>query len=471
MRGDCEAKSLIFASLLAGRKIPFTLRASFHHLWVDYQGRPPRPGETSDLAYLQGKEGRLALTLPHAVDLRDFLSVQRQLLWEEMPPFRRSTWLVGLLWLALVVLVRIVRLPRGECASHWRPSRSSFAVQSLLAFSLLLLALVLLPPGTRGAPARWTLLDLREAGACCALTGAFLVWLFSWHLRRRPLTVSIAEDGLLALSLRSVFPRRRALSLEDLRHLQLDPTSDPSRPWRVSAVGRDGRRLALLDYFSELEARQALRGLGLQTGRPLVIRLEGVETVIPPEEIGRPLRARGLLTHDLPPRPKTLDLVVETEEGRWTLRYPHLPRGVRWLLLLGALLPAGVFALLCWLVGEFTESRSLWLTWVLGGAFLSMTVFLVIALKEEMLARLGEARVEIADGLLRYHDPNRRVTELPIDTLETIELGRRDGSPTLLLTSPDQLLHLPGLCTEEEREWVKGVIEKAVLEAGAEVAV
>jgi hypothetical protein len=466
MRGDCEAKALILASLLAGRKIPFTIRASFHHLWVDYEGRPARPGEAAGLAYLQGKGGRLGLALPRAVEWRDFLTVQRRLLWEEMPLFRRATWLVGLVWLALLIPARRVRLPRGDFASQWRPSRTGFVVRSLLVSSLLLLGLLSLPAGTQGLPRKWILADVFEAEGLCAVSGAFLVWLLSWHWLRRPLSVSVADGRVVARSLRGARPREHELAVVDIHHLLLDTSADPARPWRISAVGRDGRRRALLDYRWELTARQTLRALGAQAGLPLVVRVEGVETSFSVDEIGLPLRARQRAPRDPSPRPKALDLVLEAEQGRWTLRYPRLTRGVRWTLLSFVLLPAALFGVICWLLYEFTDSRLLWLAWALAGAFLSMITFVVIALRDEMIARLGEARVEIAEGQLRFHRPDRRVEALPLDTIETIELGRQGSAPTIAITSPDRLLHVPGLCTEEEREWVREVIEGAVVGAG-----
>lgn len=69
-QGDCESKTVVLASLLAGKGIAFEVRASLSHIWVDYPGRRPRPGESKDSAYLEGKPGRLGLHWPQRVDLR-----------------------------------------------------------------------------------------------------------------------------------------------------------------------------------------------------------------------------------------------------------------------------------------------------------------------------------------------------------------------------------------------------------------
>jgi hypothetical protein len=200
----------------------------------------------------------------------------------------------------------------------------------------------------------------------------------------------------------------------------------------------------------------------------LVVHVEEAETTIAPTEIGRSLRERlGMLPREEPPpHPHALDLVVEAGDGGWRLRYPRVARGVRWMLLAFALLPAGLFALTSWVVSEYGESRLLWMAWVLAAALLSMAVYIVIVLREEMVARLGEAKLEIAEGLLRFHRPDRRVEQMPLDAIESVELGRQGSAPSIAIVSPERILHLVGLGAEEEREWVRDLLEAAILEAG-----
>jgi len=392
--------------------------------------------------------------------------VEKQLLWEEMPPFRRAVWLLGLLWAVLAVLGRSAAVPHGDFRSRWRPSRVGYLVRSLLVASLLLLALLVTPVGARLLK-RWTMYDLVEAGAFCLVLGAFLVWLSSWHLLRRPVSVRVETGILTAYAVCGPGRKRRELDVSDLRHLQLDATDVPERPWRISAVSRDGRTVPLLDYRDEIEARRALRSLGTGVGRAIAARVEGVETVIPAEAIGLSLRARlgGLPAPELPPRPKGLDLVTESAEGRWTLRYPRVERRVRWLLLGLALLPAVLFALTCWMLDVHSLLRLAWLAWILAGGLLAMVVYVLIALKEEVVARLGEARLELTNGELRFHRPDGRVEEVRLDSIENVELGRRGATPTIAVISPDRIIHVAGLATEEERSWVRATVEAAILKA------
>jgi len=167
----------------------------------------------------------------------------------------------------------------------------------------------------------------------------------------------------------------------------------------------------------------------------------------------------------LPPRPQALDLMIETGGGSWVLRYPRVTRGVRWMLLAFALLPAGLFAFACWLVWDFTASQVLWWAWRVSGAFLCLIAFMVIVLKDEMVARLGEAKVGIEDGRLRFHHPGGKIEQADLATIESVEFGRGETTPTLAIVSPDRVIHIAGLCTEEERAWVRDTVETAILTA------
>ncbi len=40
-RGDCESRAVVLASVLAAKGIPYELRMSFDHIWVDYPGKVP----------------------------------------------------------------------------------------------------------------------------------------------------------------------------------------------------------------------------------------------------------------------------------------------------------------------------------------------------------------------------------------------------------------------------------------------
>jgi hypothetical protein len=126
--GDCQARALVFASVLAAKGIPYQLRASIDHMWVEYAGkqattlenaaktlwsrtgneraeqpalaRPPATpaGARELMTPLRG----LALRLP-AIDLAESLRLEKEYFWDPAPTGHKLAGAGGLLliWLGL----------------------------------------------------------------------------------------------------------------------------------------------------------------------------------------------------------------------------------------------------------------------------------------------------------------------------------------------------------------------------------
>jgi len=466
LKGDCESKTLLFASLLAGRHLPFEIRASFNHIWVDYPGRPPHPGERAQLAYLQGAGGRLAFRWPAATDWRTCYRVQKQMLWEDMPPFRKLTWLAGLLWVLLAATALVAPLPRAEYPSRWRPSLRLY-LRPLLAvlFAQVLASAFLLGLGDWPLRRAWVSVFPEVTAAALAL--AWLVaWLLLRFLPRRLAGLDLEDAALLVSRARAGLRARCLLPLPDVRHLELLAPRSREAPWTISAVLRTGRREPLLHYRREVEARAVLAQLGRRLALPLLVLAERTETPIPAEEIGLPLSARrGLPAAPPPPRPDDLDLLEETLEDRWTLSYPRTSRALRWVLLLLVLLPTAVFALLSSALRQYLHWPLAWVCWGLAAALLCATIYLLIVVREEMVARLSSARLEIAEGEVRFYRPDGKLERLPVASVETVELGRADGSPSVAVVTPQHVLHVRDLFTLDERPWVRATLTAAIVSA------
>ncbi len=103
-RGDCEAQAVVLASVLAARGVPFSFRASFSHLWVDYPGKPREAGETAAEALMQNVDGRYRFRWPSLPRLREHWRAQVDLLWTPLHPVRKMLLLVG--WPLLLVARR-----------------------------------------------------------------------------------------------------------------------------------------------------------------------------------------------------------------------------------------------------------------------------------------------------------------------------------------------------------------------------
>jgi hypothetical protein len=112
-RGDCEAQAVLTASLLAARGIPYQLRASFSHIWVDYPGRGEIPGESQAEAVMQQVDGRYRFNWPRTPRLVAHLRTQKGLLWDGLAPWRKGLLLIG--WPVMAVgLPRLRRRGGGR---------------------------------------------------------------------------------------------------------------------------------------------------------------------------------------------------------------------------------------------------------------------------------------------------------------------------------------------------------------------
>jgi hypothetical protein len=101
-RGDCESRAVVLASLLQAREIPYRLQASPVHIWVDYPGKQPNPDENPEIAMMRREDGRYRFRLPDLVRVRDDLRLQKEALWDVMPPSGNLLLLGG--WAALLAL-------------------------------------------------------------------------------------------------------------------------------------------------------------------------------------------------------------------------------------------------------------------------------------------------------------------------------------------------------------------------------
>jgi hypothetical protein len=115
--GDCQGRAVVFASVLAAKGIPYQLRASVDHMWVDYRGKranaleneaktlwarsaAPRqaPAPASQPAPPQAPAqpaGGLAFRWP-AVDLADSFRIEREYFWDAAPFERKLLLCLGL---------------------------------------------------------------------------------------------------------------------------------------------------------------------------------------------------------------------------------------------------------------------------------------------------------------------------------------------------------------------------------------
>ena len=101
-RGDCESQAMLLASILKAKGIPYQLRMSFDHIWVDYPGKRPNAIENDSLVLAERKGGRFVFHWPRQFHLRQAISDQLATYWTPMPGVRQGLLLGGVLLIPLL---------------------------------------------------------------------------------------------------------------------------------------------------------------------------------------------------------------------------------------------------------------------------------------------------------------------------------------------------------------------------------
>jgi len=119
-KGDCESRAMVFASILSKKNIPYNLKASLVHIWVEYPDKKPSTLENDDVSYIGKVDGKYRVKLPDLSQWRNYISDEKEMLWDVMPTYRKvimlSGWAVILfsgcfLFVRLVLKGREVRFP------------------------------------------------------------------------------------------------------------------------------------------------------------------------------------------------------------------------------------------------------------------------------------------------------------------------------------------------------------------------
>jgi len=464
--GDCEAKTILLASLLAGKSIPYEIRASFNHIWVDYPGRPERPGESRGLAYLEGQPGALCFHAPDQMDLGTFLRVQRNQLWDAMPLARKTIWLLGLVWLLLGGVLAGGPRFSGDLISQWRVSKTAYIGRAAY-LSLLFLVLILVIPALRAerTPMDWTFADLYEVFALAVLSSVFVAWL---EVLRPHYSVSFSSRmHLIRSSSLGIWRGRRELNADEIGHFELIAPRSGVRAWELRAALRTGELVPLLRHSREPAARAASRSLGSRFSRPICVRSDGCDYWTAPDEIGLTLREKiaNRPAQDSTPQPENCYIRASEYDHHWYIGYPETePKAVR-ILLAMATAAAGAALFASVLLALLNRSLIVWFLWTIAVLLLGMTVYAAMALREEILAWLAGVHIDVGDGQLTYHRADGKVESVPLHHIEAIELARHGEVPALAIVTPERVIHPRLYCMLKHREWVRQIIEHAVAQS------
>jgi hypothetical protein len=101
---DCQGRAIVFASILEAKGIPYTLRASLDHIWVEYESKQENVGENAAVAVMDNG----SLRVPETWDWRRSYEIEKEYFWDPAPLHRKLLLFGGL---AIIVLHRL--LARG----------------------------------------------------------------------------------------------------------------------------------------------------------------------------------------------------------------------------------------------------------------------------------------------------------------------------------------------------------------------
>lgn len=123
-RGDCESRALALASILDAKGIPYELRMSFDHIWVDYPGKKANPIENDSVVLVDDRGWKW----PDQLDLREELRNQVAFYWTPMPWLRRVVLAGG-----LAAIVGANAIARATAALRRRRAHPAVGVSAELS--------------------------------------------------------------------------------------------------------------------------------------------------------------------------------------------------------------------------------------------------------------------------------------------------------------------------------------------------
>ena len=101
--GDCEDRALVLASVFEAKKIPYSLKASPVHYWIDYPGKKSTKGENEKVAFFGKTDGKFRIKLPDVGQWRRYFAIGKKGFWDTMPGYRKIIMIAG--WLTIIFLV------------------------------------------------------------------------------------------------------------------------------------------------------------------------------------------------------------------------------------------------------------------------------------------------------------------------------------------------------------------------------
>jgi hypothetical protein len=93
--GDCQARAMLAASIFAAKGMPYTLRYSFDHVWVDYPGKNAGAMEDPATSFVADDGKGWLAKLPSRIPLGTIIKVRVAYHWTPMPLLQKIVIVLG----------------------------------------------------------------------------------------------------------------------------------------------------------------------------------------------------------------------------------------------------------------------------------------------------------------------------------------------------------------------------------------
>ncbi|MEK7396338.1 MAG: hypothetical protein AAB116_05330 [Candidatus Poribacteria bacterium] len=98
-KGDCESRAMILASILSAKGVPYNIKASFVHIWVEYPNKKATQSENNDVSYIGKVDGKYRLKIPDLSQWYRYVLVVKEGGWDVIPKSRKIILISGWLFI------------------------------------------------------------------------------------------------------------------------------------------------------------------------------------------------------------------------------------------------------------------------------------------------------------------------------------------------------------------------------------
>jgi len=94
-KGDCESRAMVLASIFSSKGIPYSLKASLVHIWVEYPEKRQSSAENEDVSFVGKVDGKYRIKLPDLTQWKHYIVAEKEMLWDAMPKYRKVIMVSG----------------------------------------------------------------------------------------------------------------------------------------------------------------------------------------------------------------------------------------------------------------------------------------------------------------------------------------------------------------------------------------